>query len=168
VALGSFRHDLRCSLDTTMRHPLPPIAESAGELKDLLTQERHPAKRSRLHALYLLASEQARTRQEVAALLGVDRNTVGRWLTAYAQGGVPALLTVYVPAGKRKPLTPDQLQTLQQALAQPTGVASFGAIRPWISDTFGVQISYNAMRNLVRYTLGAKLKGPRPAQQKKG
>jgi transposase len=168
VALVSFRHDLRCSLDTTMRHPLPPIAEAADELKARLTQERHPAKRARLHALYLLASQQAHTRQEVAALLGVDRNTVGRWLTAYTQGGLPTLLAVYVPAGKRKPLTPDQLQTLQQALAQPAGFASFGTIQQWIAATFGVQLSYNATRKLVRYKLGAKLKVPRPSHQKKG
>ena len=151
-----------------MRHPLPTIAESVDELKAQLTQERHPAKRARLHARYLLASEQAHSRQELAALLGVDRNTVGRWLTAYTQGGLPALLTVYVPAGKRKPLTPNQLQTLQQALAQPAGFASFGAIQQWIADTLSVQRSYNATRKLVRYKLGAKLKVPRPTHQKKG
>lgn len=88
-----------------MRHPLPTIGESADDLKAQLTQERHPAKRLRLHALYLLASDQAHSRQEVARLLGVDRNTVGRWLTAYRDGGLSALLTVYIPAGKRKPLS---------------------------------------------------------------
>lgn len=150
-----------------MRHPVPTIAESADELKAQLSQERHPAKRTRLHALYLLASDQAHSRQEVAVLLGVDRNTVGRWLTTYQQGGLPALLTVYVPAGKRKPLTPDQLLTLQQALAQPQGFASFGAVQQWIAATFGVQLSYNATRKLVRYKLGAKLKVPRPSHQKK-
>lgn len=151
-----------------MRQPVPTIAESADALKALLTHERHPPKRTRLHALYLLASAQAHSRQEVAALLGIDRNTVGRWLTTYAQGGLPALLAVYVPAGKRKPLTPDQLQRLQQALAQPHGFASFGAVQQWIVDTFGVPLSYNATRKLVRYKLGAKLKVPRPSHQKKG
>lgn len=150
-----------------MRHLLPPIAESADDLKVLLTQERNPAKRTRLHALYLLASQQAHTRQEIAALLGVDRNTVGRWLTSYRDSGLAGLLTVYIPAGKRKPLTPDQLLTLQQALAQPAGFASFGAIQQWIAATFGVQLSYNATRKLVRYKLGAKLKVPRPSHQKK-
>ena len=150
-----------------MRYPVPTITESAGDLKTQFTQERHPAKRVRLHALYLLASDQAHSRHEVAALLGVDRNTVGRWLTTYRDGGLAALLNVYIPAGKRKPLTPDQLQTLQQALAQPHGFDSFGAVQQWIADTFGVQLSYNATRKLVRYKLGAKLKVPRPSHQKK-
>jgi transposase len=150
-----------------MRHPIPSIDESVDELKARLTQERHPAKRVRLHALYLLASEQTHSRQEVAALLGVDRNTVGRWLTTYRAGGLDALLNVYVPAGKRKPLTSHQLQTLQQALVQPHGFGSFGAVQQWIAATFGVQLSYNATRKLVRYKLGAKLKVPRPSHQKK-
>lgn len=151
-----------------MRHPVPTIAESADELKAHLSQERHPAKRTRLHALYLLASAHAHSRQEVAALLGIDRNTVGRWLTTYRHGGLSALVAVYVPAGKRKPLTPAQLDRLQQALAQPHGFASFGAIQHWIAAEFGVQLSYNATRKLVRYKLGAKLKVPRPSHQKKG
>jgi transposase len=150
-----------------MRYPVPTIAESVDELKAQLARERHPAKRVRLHALYLLASNPAHSRQEVAQLLGVDRNTVGRWLTTYHDGGLSALLNVYVPAGKRKPLTPAQLQTLQQALAVPHGFASFGAVQQWIADTFGVQLSYNATRKLVRYKLGAKLKVPRPSHEKK-
>jgi transposase len=150
-----------------MRYPVPPIAESADNLKLQFTRERHLAKRARLHALYLLASQQAQSRQEVAALLGVDRNTVGRWLALYAAGGATALLDVYVPAGKRKPLTPAQLQTLQQALAVPHGFASFKAVQQWIADTFGVQLSYNATRKLVRYKLGAKLKVRRPSHEKK-
>jgi len=151
-----------------MRQPVPTIAESADDLKLQFKQERHPAKQARLHALYLLSSGQVRSRQEVAALLGVDRNTVGRWLTTYRDGGLSALLAVYVPAGKRKPLTPEQLHTLQHALAQPAGFASFGAIQQWIATEFGVQLSYNATRKLVRYKLGAKLKVARPSHQKKG
>jgi transposase len=50
--------------------------------------------------LYLLASRQAHTRQDVARLLGVHRNTISRWLARYATGGLDALLATYVPAGK--------------------------------------------------------------------
>jgi hypothetical protein len=50
-------------------------------------------------------------------LIGVDRNTIGRWLAAYERGGLPALLAIYIPAGKRKPLSADQLTQLRHALA---------------------------------------------------
>src|SRR3712207_7558353 len=65
-----------------------------------LFRSRHPAKRQRLHALYLLASGQARYRTEVVALLGVDRNTVAHWLDTYQQRGLVALLEIYIPDRK--------------------------------------------------------------------
>ncbi len=150
-----------------MNKAIPIMHESAAELKQLLRRERHPIKQQRLHALYLLASGQAHHRTEVARLLGVDRNTVGRWLDQYEHGGLPALLNTYVPAGKRKPLSPAQLAQLQQALAQPHGFASYDGVRQWIKDTCGVTLSYNATHKLVRYKLGAKLKVARPAHIKK-
>ena len=149
-----------------MNKTLPIIHQSADELKQRLSRERHPAKQQRLHALYLLASGQARRRTDVAVLLGVDRNTIGRWLAQYDQGGLAALLNIYVPAGKRKPLSPDQLAQLWQALQQPTGFASYDAVRQWLADHLGVHLSYNATRKLVRYRLGAKLKVARPTHPK--
>ncbi len=150
-----------------MNKVVPVIHESADELKQRLARERHPAKHQRLHALYLLASGQARFRGDVARLLGLDRNTVGRWLDQYAQGGLPALLALYVPAGKRKPLAPDQLAQLRQRLDDPQGFASYDAARQWIQDTFGVALTDTATHKLVRYKLGAKLKVARPAHIKK-
>jgi len=150
-----------------MNKTVPIIHESADELTQLLSYERHPAKHQRLHALYLLASGQARFRTDVAMLLGVDRNTVGRWLDQYAQGGLPALLHIYIPAGKRKPLAPDQLAQLRARLEQPEGFASYAEARQWIADHFGVVLTYNATHKLVRYKLGAKLKVARPVHIKK-
>ncbi len=146
-----------------MNKTVPVIHESAAKLKQLLNRERHPAKHQRLHVLYLLASGQARFRSEVAQLLALDRNTVGRWIDQYAQGGLPALLTISVPAGKRKPLSPAQLTQLRQRLAEPQGFASYDAARQWIQDTFGGVLTSNATHQLVRSQLGAKLKVARPA-----
>jgi transposase len=150
-----------------MNRTLPIIHESADELKQFLARERHPVKQQRLHALYLLASGQARFRSDVARLLGLDRNTVGRWLDHYEHGGLPALLQVYVPAGKRKPLSADQLARLRHRLADPQGFASYDAVRQWIQDTMGVTLTYNATHKLVRYQLGAKLKVARRSHIKK-
>ncbi len=149
-----------------MRKPIPVIHETTDELKARLKQERHPVRQKRRHGLFLLASRQARYRQEVATLLGLDRNTVGEWLDRYASGGLPALLALYVPAGKRSPLAPEQLAQLQAALQQPNGFGSYSEIQQWIATTFGVNLSYNATHKLVRYKLHAKLKVPRPSHTK--
>jgi transposase len=151
-----------------MRKPVPVIHETAEALKQRLKQEPHPQRQQRLHALYLLASGQARYRHQVASLLGLDRNTIGVWLDRYAQGGLAMLLDLYVPQGKRPALTPDQLAQLQVAVAQATGFGSYGEIQQWIATTLGVSLSYNAVHKLVRYKLRAKLKVPRPTHIKKG
>jgi transposase len=150
-----------------MNKRIPVIHESTDELKQRLSQERHPGKRQRLHALYLLASGQARFRADLAALLAVDRNTIGRWLERYAQGGLDALLNLYIPPGKPPALQPDQLAQLQQALQPPQGFASYDAVRQWLQTTCGVALSYKATHKLVRYKLGATLKVARPTHEKK-
>ena len=150
-----------------MNKAVPPIHESAEELKHLLSRERQPDKQQRLHALYLLASGQARYRTTVATLLGVSRGTVARWLTTYAQGGLPALLAIYVPTGRAPALSADQLTQVHAALDRPDGFASYGAVQQWITDTLGVSMGYHAVYKLVRRKLRAKLKVPRPRHEKK-
>ncbi len=150
-----------------MNRTMPMIQESADDLKHRLQQERDPRKRQRLHLLYLIASGQARRRTHAAQLLGVERTTIGRWLTQYTQGGLTALLDLYVPAGKAPALTPDQLAQLQQRLAQPDGFASYGEIQQWLATTFGVQMGYHAVHTLVHDKLRARPKVARPSHEKK-
>ena len=91
-----------------MRTAIPPITEHADDLKHRLQREHDGHKKPRLQMLYLLASGQAQTRQEVAHLLGVHRNTIGRWLAIYAAGGLEALLA-------------DVRPRRQTGLARPSG-----------------------------------------------
>lgn len=107
-----------------MRTAIPPITDHADDLRHRLQREHSGHKKPRLQMLYLLASGQARTRQDVAHLLGVHRNTIGRWLAIYASGGLGALLATYVPAGKPVSLAPAVLASLEQALRRPAGFAS--------------------------------------------
>jgi len=151
-----------------MNRTIPLIHESADELKALLTREHHAAKRQRLHTLYLLASGQARFRTDLASLLGVNRTTIGRWLELYRQGGLPVLLSTYVPAGRAPALAPSQLAQLQERLAQPDGFASYGEIQQWIASSLGIQMGYHAVHTLVHDKLRARPKVARPSHEKKG
>lgn len=53
-----------------MRTAIPPITDHADDLKQRLPREHDGHKRTPLQMLYLLASQQAQTRQGVARLLG--------------------------------------------------------------------------------------------------
>jgi transposase len=150
-----------------MRIAIPPIIEPEAELKQRLQREHDSHKKLRLQMLYLLASGQAHDRQEVARLLGVHRNTIGRWLARYAARGLDALLATYVPAGKPVSLAPDVLASLEQALRRPEGFASYEALRQWVACVHGVQIKYKTLYTLVRTRFRTKLKVPRPSHTKK-
>jgi transposase len=150
-----------------MRNPIPPIPEEVAALKERLQHEHDGHKKPRLQMLYLLASGHAHNRQEVAALLGVHRNTISRWLAVYAAGGLAALLATYVPAGKPVSLAPTVLASLEQALRRPEGFASHEALRQWVRQTHGVEVKYKTLYTLVRTRFHAKLKVPRPSHTKR-
>jgi transposase len=119
-----------------MPKALPVITEDTKTLKQRIQHEHHGRKKPRLQMLYLLASGQAHTRQDVAQLLGVHRHPVGHWLARYEAGGLSAWLAVYVPAGKPVSLPPDVLGGLEQALRQPAGFASYEALRQWVKQRY--------------------------------
>jgi transposase len=150
-----------------MRHAIPPIHEAVAALKERLQHEHDGHKKPRLQMLYLLVSGQAHTRQDVARLLGVHRDTISRGLAVYAAGGLAALRATYVPPGKPVSLAPAVLASLEQALRRPEGFASYEALRQWVRRTHGVEVKYKPLYTLVRTRFKAKLKVPRPSHTKK-
>ena len=150
-----------------MRNPVPPIREDEATLKQRLQHEHDGQKKPRLQTLYLLATRQVHDRKGVARLLGVHRNTIGRWLARYATGGLEGLLATYVPPGKPVSLAPAVLAGLEQALHRPEGFASYEALRQWVAQTHGVQINYKTLYTVVRTRFKTKLKVPRPSHTKK-
>ena len=123
-----------------MRNPIPPIREDVAALKERLQHAHDGHKKPRLQMLYLLASGPAHTRQDVARLLGVHRNTISRWLARYAAGGLEALLATYIPLGQPVSLAPAVLASLEQALRRPEGFTSYEALRQWLRRSHGVEV----------------------------
>jgi transposase len=146
-----------------MRTAIPRIPDRVDDLKHRLQREHDSHKKLRLQMLYLPASGQARDRQQVASLLGVHRNTIGRWLAVYAARGLHALLETYVPAGKAVSLAPAVLASLEQALHRPEGFASDEELRQWLRRTHGVAVKYKTLSTIVRTRFKTKLKLARPA-----
>jgi transposase len=150
-----------------MRNPIPPIREDEAALKERLQREHDGHRKPRVQMLYLLVTQQARDRQDVARLLGIHRNTIGRWLARYAAGGLEALLATYSPPGKPVSLAPAVLASLEQALHRPEGFASYEALRQWVRQTHGVEVKYKTLYTLVRVRFRVKLKVARPSHTKK-
>ena len=150
-----------------MKTSLPLIHETAEELKGLLKTAREAQHQQRLQALYILQTAQARTRRQVAQLLGVSRNTVSRWLAACETGGIAKMLTIAKAPGKGPLVSPAIQDALQQRLAHPTGFARYKAIWQWLQHDDGLSIADTTVHRLVRDQLGAQLKVPRKSPRKK-
>jgi hypothetical protein len=65
-----------------MNPPIPPLRETAEELRRLLHAEHDAQRQPRVPALSRRQPQQARTHRQVARLPGVTRETGGRWLAA--------------------------------------------------------------------------------------
>jgi transposase len=150
-----------------MTKPLPPIAESPQALQTRLRTETDPKKRSRLQALYLLASGQAPSRLALAKLMAVHRHTIQTWLRLYEAGGLSTLLTIKKAPGKRPSLTPRILTKLRARLTQNRGFGSYGEIRQYLARVHKISLAYSTVHKLVRYRFKAKPKAPRRSHPKK-
>ncbi len=122
-----------------------------------------PEVRVRLHVLWRLRLEEGPT--VAAAVVGVGRSSVQRWLRWYRAGGLAAV-RARRRGGPGKPsfLTPDQEQQVEATAA--TGVfATAAAVRDWIEAQWGVAYTVAGIYTL-RERLGIRLKVPRPRHAK--
>lgn len=145
-----------------MYKALPEIRESEEELKGLLMKEKDYRTKQRLQALYLLRTSQAKTRLEASRMLGVNRDTVGRWLSSYDRGGVSKLLDIHHPSGRQSSLPQEYKEQLKDRLSIPQGVSSYKELWMELRERYGIRITYQALHHYVRY----KLKVPRKSHIK--
>jgi transposase len=151
-----------------MRKKMPPITESAAERVRRMQAEPDSKTRQRLHALYLVASGQARHRKAVAVTLRVHRHSVAAWFAAYAAGGLEQALRYDVPRPTRsRRITETALTALTAQWQTSRGFPSSGALRTWLAEHPQVPLSYASVYALVRGALRAKPKRPRPSHEKK-
>ena len=152
-----------------MNKALPPISETVTELEECFRREANPKRKERLQLLLFIQDRQARSRKEAARLLGRGRNTIGRWLSNYEQGGLEALLEIYQPSGQTGQRTlPDHVfEALKNKLEAPEGFGGYLHLQGWLLAEYKLSVQYETLRKLVHREFGAKLKVPRPVHQKK-
>lgn len=142
------------------------IHESSETLLALMKQQKKLPMRERVHALYLLKSEEADSIAHVGRILGHNRVTVQRWLSEYQQTGLKGLLAPKAHGGRQSSIPPWAQTKLKKRLQQPRGFASYGEIVDWLASECGIQVRYWVVYDLVRRRWGAKLKRPRPCHSK--
>lgn len=137
------------------------IAESVEDLKQLLRSQKSASDRERIQLLYLLKSEQAKTVQAAAALLGRHRVTVQDWLRLYRQGGLSQLLAHKPRVGRRHSIPQWAQDALQKRLQQGERFNSYTEICQWLERELGIVSPYKTVHQLVHYRLKASPKADR-------
>ena len=138
--------------------------EDEATLWQRYRHEPDPEVRTRWHALWLL--RQGRSATEAAALVGVHRCSVQRWLAWYRQGGLAAVARHRQGGrqGRTAYLTPEQQAQLTAETAQGT-IRTVGAAVRWVERQFGVRYTYWGMRTLL-HRLKISPEVPRPLAAK--
>jgi transposase len=139
------------------------VKESLDELVQQLQQVETPTDKERLQVLYWLKQEKPPSIGAIAQAIGKHRNTVGRWLLQYREGGVNAMLERKTCSGGVRKIPQWAEAALAKRLKDPEhGFASYGAIQQWLAEELGIEAQYHAVYQMTRYRLKAKLKAARP------
>lgn len=150
-----------------MNKALPKIRESAEELKEMLKTERNSKRQNRLQVLYLIVTRQAKSRGQVASMLGKNRNTISSWLSLYETQGLEQFLEIYRPPGVKTKISEAALKEIKAMLGTEKGSRTYKEIHQMVVNKHGIEIHYSNVHHLVRYKLEAKAKVSRPSNPKK-
>jgi transposase len=117
--------------------------------KDIGERRRHaPDRRIYQRLSAVLWSDDGRTREEIADLLGVSTRQVGQWLRIFRNKGIDPLCTLHYQGDPGR-LGPAQVKRIRQEIE--TGVFhNADQIRTWIEATFGVSYSASGVKDLLR------------------
>jgi transposase len=96
----------------------------------------------------VLWSDEGRTREEIAELLGVSTRQVGQWLRIFRNKGPDELGTLHYQGDPGR-LGPAQVERLKQEIAK--GVFhNAEQVRTWVQDNLGVAYSISGLKDLLR------------------
>lgn len=150
-----------------MNKAIPKITETAEEIREMLKNEPQVKRQNRLQALYLIVTNQAKSRSRVSKLLGFNRNTISAWFSLYEAEGLERLLEIYKPSGVAAKITEAAIAEIKEILATEKGFRTYKEIHQMVVNRHNIEVGYSAVHNLVRYKLAAKAKVPRPSNPKK-
>src|SRR3982750_4618607 len=96
----------------------------------------------------VLWSDDGRSREEIAQLVGVSTRQVGQWFRIFRNKGLDELGTLHYQGDPGR-LQPAQAQRLKQEIAK--GVFhNAEQVRAWVQDTLGVTYSISGIKDLLR------------------
>lgn len=143
------------------------ITQTAQQLKSLLVKQTTARGKERILALYLLKINRANTLKDLAIILGRDTATLYRWLHHYKANGLEGMLAARKGQGRKPAIPQAVMEQLRQQLENPNQFRSYGAVKNWLKEQYGIDASYKVVHEAVRYKLNVNLKSSKPRNGEK-
>ena len=105
---------------------------------------------------------------ELAAKIGVSRNTIAAWKQQYLKGGIDMLIDDQRGGDYISNISNANKKKIEQKLADPKNAfTSFGEAQTWLKNELGIDKKYHAVNKYLKRNFGAKLKVGRKSHVKK-
>lgn len=144
------------------------VIQTEQELIKLKRSQTDLQSEKRIECLLLLKSKRFSTQKLTADYLGISRQTIVRWITAYNKDGIAGILPKKTRDKKSKIFTAEIHKGLADKVsnAQDPLLGYWDAQR-WVLENFGVQVNYHWLRQYLIKHFKTKLKTPRKSHVKK-
>ena len=122
------------------------ISETAEALGALRTQQTCRWNYLKVSMLYLFKTEEAKTFQQAAHLLGLSRATMSNWMQTYKQTGLNGLLKT--PKSSPRPIPEWAFERLLEELRETQLLLTVGTVQSWLV-TLGLRVGLTAAAQLL-------------------
>ena len=127
------------------------VLERPTEIAQLMREEGDERVRQRLRLVYLMALQPTRRRVDLARELGVNRETVGRWVRRYERGGLSRLLEMKRAPGRVGLLSEEMKAGLGEEVKK--GELNYVRLQCWVREKYEIEVSYRVVRYEVQKQL---------------
>jgi transposase len=144
------------------------ISESLIELKELVSKQTTLKGEKRVKSLIYIKTKKFKTRQEVAASIGVHIRTLERWVETYKLFGIDQMISDKPKNKQSKIITSEIHLGLSQRVNDPLNpFLGYWDAQIWVNETYGIEIKYQRIREYLKQHFKTKLKSPRKSHYKK-
>lgn len=145
----------------TISESIETLKSKRAEVKDYRTSQQ-------LNSLILIKEDKYKTLGEVAKHVGIGLSGLQRWLKAYKEGGIEAILAPLTRNKPSKIITTEMHTAIEERLnSKDNPFSGYVEVQEWLYEEFAVKVDYKLVHYYLSVKMKARLKVPRKTNVKK-
>ena len=144
------------------------IKEEDQKLIEMMKYERNSSKRSKIHLLYLIKTENKIKITEISKIIQRPRTTIYKWFEVYENEGIEGYIKEVDYKRNKSKLNGEDLEKLKGIVNESgNGFSSFKEAHKYVTDVLKVKLTYITVYKILVEKLKVKLKVVRPINENK-